>query len=210
MKPRPTPEASHVSAETRRLNPHLFPSNPMDAAETVGLRYMKMDPGQRSKCRSLYLRQLEALGVHHLEAEKLLPLPTLEEIANWSKWMREQEKKNTPKPRGRAPMNKTETAYSLILEARKRTGDIVDWEREGITLRWPDGMAYTPDFTVIKYVDDPAGASGPLVRILFVETKGPRIEEDALVKYRAARDKWGRFYRFEMQQLTKEGWNRIL
>ncbi len=95
-------------------------------------------------------------------------------------------------------MNKTETAYSLILEARKRRGDIARWEREGMTLRWPDGMTYTADFTVWH-------TGG----ILLIETKGAWIEGDALVKFRAARAYWPEF-QFEMQQCKKGQWERIL
>lgn len=103
------------------------------------------------------------------------------------------------KPQARAEMNKTERDYSLILEAMKRRGDIVDWEREGITLRWPDGMRYTPDFTVTLHAIKWGAAERDYVSILFIEAKGPRIEDDAMVKFRAARDKWTR-YRFEMWQ----------
>lgn len=103
------------------------------------------------------------------------------------------------KPRCRKPMNGTETAYSLILEARVRRGELTKWEREGITLRWPDGMTYSPDF----YVLHPDG------RKEFIEVKGPWIEEDALVKFRAARACWTEFF-FAMWQLDKGSWVQIL
>lgn len=104
------------------------------------------------------------------------------------------------KPRGRKGMNETETAYALILEARKRAGEIVRYEREGITLRWPDGMTYSPDFCIWETIDS---------RILLAETKGAFLREDALVKFRAARAYWPEF-RFEMWQLSKGSWTQIL
>jgi len=114
------------------------------------------------------------------------------------------------KPRGRAPMNKTETAYSHILEAMKRRGDIAQWEREGITLRWPDGMTYTPDFTVItkQFKADP-DFDLMVAAHTFIEVKGPKIEEDALVKFRAARARWP-LYGFQMHQLKAGTWTRLL
>lgn len=117
------------------------------------------------------------------------------------------------KPRNAPTMNKTETAYSLILEAMKRRGDITDWEREGITLRWKDGMKYTPDFTVTSGTVGIVRVGETLPRecvaLTFIEVKGPKIEEDALVKFRSARDKWSR-YRFEMWQLKAHAWTKVL
>lgn len=104
------------------------------------------------------------------------------------------------KPRGRKGMNRTEAAYALILEALKRAGDIHRYEREGITLRWQDGMTYTPDFTVWNSIDS---------RLLLIETKGAFIEGDALVKFRAARAHWPEFH-FEMRQLKKGTWTQLL
>lgn len=106
-------------------------------------------------------------------------------------------------------MNKVEAAYSMILEARKRAGEILRYEWEGITLRWPDGMAFTPDFSVFgnqpSYNED--GDKYPLT---FIETKGPWIEEDAKVKFRAARAHWPEFT-FEMWQQDKsKNWKQLL
>lgn len=104
------------------------------------------------------------------------------------------------KPRGRKGMNKTEAAYALILEARKRAGDIHRYGREMITLRWEDGMTYSADFAVWESIDS---------RLLLIETKGAFIEGDALVKFRAARAHWPEF-RFEMWQLKKGTWTQLL
>ncbi len=105
------------------------------------------------------------------------------------------------KPRGRRKMNKTEAAYALILEAKKRTGQVVRYGWEEITLRWPDGMSYTPDFCV-WYPNVPS-------QLVFVETKGPWIEDDAKVKFRAARAHWPEFD-FQMWQLKKGLWTQLL
>lgn len=102
------------------------------------------------------------------------------------------------KPRGRKGMNRTEAAYSLILEAKKRAFEVDRWEREGITLRWPDGMTYTADFVIW-------GPPG----ITLLEAKGPWIEQDALVKFRAARAHWPEFA-FEMWQLKGGAWTQLL
>lgn len=113
------------------------------------------------------------------------------------------------KPRGRAAMNKTETAYSQILEAMKSRGEIKRWEREGITLRWPDGMTYSPDFAVWELATDPFPEDHTRERLVFIEVKGPFIREDALVKFRAARAHWPEFA-FSMMQLKKGEWTQIL
>lgn len=46
-------------------------------------------------------------------------------------------------------LNKTETAYALTLEARKRIGEIEWFQFEGIKLRLADSTFYTPDFFVM-------------------------------------------------------------
>lgn len=103
------------------------------------------------------------------------------------------------KPRGRKGMNRTEAAYALILEAEKQAGVIRRWEREGITLRWRDGMTYTADFAV--WSNDK--------RLAFIETKGAFLRDDALVKFRAARAHWPEFA-FEMWQLKGGAWTQLL
>lgn len=106
------------------------------------------------------------------------------------------------KPKGRRAMNRTEAAYALILEAKKRSGMIVRYGWEEITLRWPDGMRYTPDFCV-WYPNVPN-------ELVFIETKGPFIEGDALVKFRAARAFWPEFEFKMMQRAKDKTWSRIL
>jgi hypothetical protein len=116
------------------------------------------------------------------------------------------------KPRGRKAMNKTEAAFSQILEAKVRRGDYVRYDREGITLRWACGMTYTPDFSVL--MDRPVkgthdGVEWISSKILLVEVKGAWIEEDARVKFLAARERFPE-YAFEMWQLDKHTWTKIL
>jgi hypothetical protein len=97
-------------------------------------------------------------------------------------------------------MNKTETEYSLILEAMKRREEISRWEFEGITLRW-GGLRYTPDFNVFPNM---IAIHQPL---RFIEVKGGFIREDAMVKFKAAKAHWPEFA-FELWQKSG-GWRRI-
>lgn len=155
------PERAHVSNETRRLNPHLYP-------------------------------ELQPLAIE--------------------RFVKEEKKRagGLAKPRGRKGMNKTETAFSHLLEARQRRGDIVSYDREGMTLRWPDGMTYTADFSVVEEVALASLAGRPAAqRITLIEVKGAYIHEDALVKFRAARAHWPLFG-FEMHQLAGGAWTRLL
>ena len=74
-------------------------------------------------------------------------------------------------------MNRQEAAYSLELEARKRTGEIADWKFESVKLRLADRTWYTPDFMVIF-------ADGT---IEFHEVKG-HWEDDARVKWKVVQE----------------------
>ncbi len=47
-------------------------------------------------------------------------------------------------------MNKTEAAYSLMLEGLKATGDVAWYRFEGFKLRLADNTFYTPDFAVMR------------------------------------------------------------
>lgn len=128
--------------------------------------------------------------------------------------MKPKKPSGLAKPRGRKQMNKTEAAYAAILEARKRKAEIDGYTWEGMTLRWPDGMTYTPDFAVTEgYKTVEVGGQFPdekWSRIVLIETKGPWIEDDAKVKFRAARAHWPEF-EFKMMQRAKDGsWSQIL
>lgn len=45
--------------------------------------------------------------------------------------------------------NKTELAYELALELKRRAGDVLWYRFEGIKLRLADNTFYTPDFAVM-------------------------------------------------------------
>ena len=68
-------------------------------------------------------------------------------------------------------MNGTETRYALILEARKRAGEVREYHYEAVTLKIAHDCRYTPDFLVVL-------ADGT---VELHETKG-RMRDDALVK----------------------------
>ncbi len=105
----------------------------------------------------------------------------------------------------RCGMNKTEAEFALILEDGKRSGEILHYEFEGITLRFAN-VKYTPDFTVI--VD----GGGNLVLLKFIEIKGPFIKgnrERAVERFRHAKTYWPEFT-FEMWQKKDGSWNQII
>lgn len=46
-------------------------------------------------------------------------------------------------------MNKTERAWSQVLEARRVAGEVREWHFEGVTLKLAHDTRYTPDFFVV-------------------------------------------------------------
>lgn len=76
----------------------------------------------------------------------------------------------------RRQWNKTEEAYSDLLEGRRRVGQILDWKYEAIILKLARDCRYTPDFDVWL----PDGS------LHFHEVKGPHVRDDARVKFRTA------------------------
>lgn len=58
-------------------------------------------------------------------------------------------KRSVPGDVGRGRMNKTETRYSLHLEARRLVGEISRWDFEPVTFRLAKRTRYTPDFRVV-------------------------------------------------------------
>lgn len=79
---------------------------------------------------------------------------------------------------GRLPvgqMNKTEAAYSKVLEARQQAGEVAWFKFEATKLRLADNTFYSPDFTVML-------ASGELQQH---EVKG-FMHDDANVKIKVA------------------------
>lgn len=76
-------------------------------------------------------------------------------------------------------MNKTERAYSRVLDDRKHAGEVWDWLFDAVNWRIGDRCFYKPDFLV--YLEDGS--------LEVHETKG-FMEDDALVKIRAFLDKF--------------------
>ncbi len=110
----------------------------------------------------------------------------------------------------RCGMNKTESEFALMLEARKRAGEILRYEFEGITLRFAN-VKYTPDFVVFvpALVNDQGDVVPECTK--FIEVKGPFIKgkfERAVERFRHARTYWSEFS-FELHQKTKNGWKQI-
>jgi hypothetical protein len=92
-----------------------------------------------------------------------------------------------------AGMNKTEKAYALALESRRRMGLIASWRYERVTLKLADDTRYTPDFWVVE----PDGTT------LFEEVKG-FWREDAKVKIKVAAEQFPEFT-FRSVELAKNG-----
>lgn len=99
------------------------------------------------------------------------------------------------KGRTREPgaMNKTEAAYSEVLEAMKGLGRIEWYAFEGIKLRLADRTFYTPDFFIMA----PDGT------LECREVKG-FWEDDARVKIKVAASLFP--FRFVAVKKTKQGW----
>ncbi len=136
----------------------------------------------------------------------------------------------------RCGMNKTESEFALLLEAQKRTNEILRYEFEGVTLRFAN-VKYTPDFVVLKpakYVicgkcgyyelngSDDCRECGKALRvdpvgrdvspIKFIEVKGPWIKgnrERAVERFRHAKTYWPEFS-FEMWQKKDGAWTQII
>jgi hypothetical protein len=84
----------------------------------------------------------------------------------------------TPRPNG---MKQGERAYSEHLEARRKAGDILRWDREPEGLRLAERCVYWPDFRVVL----------PDHRVEFHEVKGRKgagfhTREDAWIKVKVA------------------------
>ena len=92
-------------------------------------------------------------------------------------------------------MNRTEEAYAKILEARKQSGEIIEWHFEAVTLKLAENCRHTLDFTVL-YADG---------RFEFVNVKGGGpINETSRVKARMAAEKFWMFSFAEEQKLSKK------
>lgn len=85
---------------------------------------------------------------------------------------------------------------ALVLEAKKRAGEIVSYRFEAIKLRLADRTTYTPDFAVVL-LDR---------RVAFVEVKGGFVREDAAVKLKIAAELYPEFT-FTLAQWSKGQWS---
>lgn len=92
-------------------------------------------------------------------------------------------------------LNRTEQRYRDRLELMKRSGGIVDFKVQQITLKIADDCRYTCDFSVIN--ND--------YTITLVDVKGFE-REDAVIKMKCAAQMFPE-YRFEMVEWRKGEWN---
>ncbi len=107
----------------------------------------------------------------------------------------------------RREMNGIERQFARLLEARVARGEIVSFEYEGLTLRWADGMRYTPDFMIVEsitYVPPITEHSFCHQRIILAEIKGAYAWRQDVVKFRAARANWPLFEFQYWQQVDGE------
>lgn len=101
-------------------------------------------------------------------------------------------------------MNRTETAYSQVLEGKRLAGEILEWKFEPIRFRLANATAYTPDFAVL--LNDQT--------LEFIDVKGRcgagpgGWEEDAKVKIKVAAEAYP-WFRFVGVCRCKEGWKRV-
>ncbi len=114
----------------------------------------------------------------------------------------------------RGKMNGVEAEFAMILEARKRSGEILRYEFEGITLRFAN-VKYTPDFVVFyDACQNPeySFATSYSLQVKLIEVKGPWIKgnrERAVERFRHAKTFWPEFT-FECHQRTKDGWKQLI
>lgn len=113
-------------------------------------------------------------------------------------------------------MNGGEARYSLILEAMKRRGEIIEWRFEGVKLAWGvdpttgKPMYYTPDFYVTRRATfEDSERLLVALPITLIEIKGPFIHPKDLIRFKGCRSDWPMF-RFEMHQCVKGAWTQIL
>lgn len=131
-----------------------------------------------------------------------------------------QSNQNEPtvarKPKKRGLMNRTESEFALYLQALKSRGEILRYDFQGLTLRWPCGddvIRYTADFVVFvpALVNDQGDVVPDEIKLIEVKggyTKMPGYLERAVERFRHARTFWPQF-QFELHKKTKDGWKRI-
>jgi hypothetical protein len=91
-------------------------------------------------------------------------------------------------------MNRTEAAYSQLLESLRIKGEVAWWEFEGMTFKLAEGSRYTPDFNVML----PSGV------MEMHEVKG-RWMDDAKTKIKVAASKFPFLFRAVYSVPKKDG-----
>lgn len=94
-------------------------------------------------------------------------------------------------------MNGTEAKYAELLNLRKLAGEVILWHFEAMKFKIAEQCLYVPDFAVWL-------ADGTME---LIDVKGGIIADDALVKIKAAADKFPQFT-WAIEQYTKKTWNR--
>lgn len=118
----------------------------------------------------------------------------------------------TPRLTKKDRMTRPEREMALILEAQKRRGDILEWRFEGISLAWGvdpatgKQMWYTPDFVIYGVKVEATQFIDTKLRLL--ETKGGRLFQAQLVRFRGCRACWPMF-KFELHQLAQGAWSHV-
>lgn len=116
--------------------------------------------------------------------------------------------KRVSRGKKRREMNATEREFAAYLQRQMDEEEIVSFDYEGLTLRWPDGMRYTSDFLVVTAIESGSTDNqGAAVRITLIEVKGAYCWRQDLVKWRAARANWPLF-RFEFWQKVDGQWQQ--
>ena len=114
--------------------------------------------------------------------------------------------------RKRGKMTGVEKEFVLILEARKRAGEILRYEYQGMTLRWGvdektgDSMKYTADFVVL---DDAFKDGAWKIKLIEVKDEHIHYRQQAIARFKGCRAWWPELS-FEMWQRQKNHeWKRI-
>lgn len=120
-----------------------------------------------------------------------------------------------PKLTRKDRMTRPEREMALILEAKKRRGEILEWRFEGISLAWGvdpvtgKQMWYSADFWVYRNPTfEDSEHLFERLPITLIETKGARLFNAQLVRFRGCRACWPQF-NFELHQLANGTWCRV-
>jgi len=100
-------------------------------------------------------------------------------------------------PPKKPKMKKTESAFlERFIKPAKARGEIANWRFEGARLRLAADSTYCADFMVTRNDG----------HVEFYEIKGAHIWEDAIVKFKWAREEYKEFTFFMAQFTKKTGW----